>query len=128
MKGCFINAYVGSKYGKHANGKEIISIDYLMDKYRIDFVHVAHADIQGAELDMLHGASRALSNKKIGYFVISTHSNELHEKCISFLKDHKFILIASANIDETYSYDGLVVMRAPYFEGINPVNISQKGH
>lgn len=124
MKGNFYNAYIGEKSTSNEKGEKIISVDDFIGEKNIDFVHVLHSDIQGFEMDMLRGAKKLIENKKVGYFFISTHSNELHEQCIAYLKQYGFILIAAANMDESYSYDGLIVMRAPYFEGIGPLEIS----
>lgn len=126
MNGIFYNAYIGRKFLVNEKGEKTISVDFFVKEKNIDFIHILHADIQGKELEMLYGAKKLITDKKIGYIFISTHSNVLHELCIHFLTDYNFILICSVNLDETYSYDGLIVMRAPYFPGIEPFEISRK--
>ncbi len=88
------------------------SVDYLMDKHRIGFLDLLHSDIQGYELKMLHGAASALKEKKVGFVFISTHSNQLHYDCINQLKSFGYTIICSADLDETYSWDGLIVAQA----------------
>ncbi len=126
MNGIFYNAYIGSQFLVNEKGEETVSVDFFVEKKDIDFIHILHADIQGKELEMLYGAKKLIDEKKVGYFFISTHSNDLHESCIKFLSERDFVLICSINLNETYSYDGLIVMRAPYFEGIEPLEISKK--
>jgi hypothetical protein len=66
------------------------------------------------------------SEDKVGYVFISTHSNVLHYQCLNFLKNKNFVIIASADLDESFSEDGLIAARAPYFKGINAINISKR--
>lgn len=127
MKGVFYHAFAGAESGKNEKGEKIISVDDFIEEQKIDFIHILHSDIQGFELDMLKGAKKLIERKKVGYFFISTHSNELHNRCIEYLSQYGFILVASANMDESYSYDGLIVMRAPYFAGIDKAVISLRG-
>ena len=126
MKGVFIQAFVGKEFG-NTNGAVTVSVDYLVARYAIDFIHVLHSDIQGFEYEMLVGAEKAFLEKKIGYVFISSHSNELHYNCISFLEKKNYTIIASADMDESYSEDGLIVARAPFVEGAESIPISKRG-
>jgi hypothetical protein len=103
------------------------SVDYLMNKHRIEYLHILHSDIQGYEFKMLHGATESFKNNKIGYVFISTHSNELHDQCRAFLTDQAFEIICSANLDETYSWDGLLVARSRSISGTKDIVISRRG-
>jgi hypothetical protein len=85
-----------------------------------------HSDIQGYEFEMLLGAEKTFREKKIGYVFISTHSNEVHYQCLDFLKRYDFVVLASADLDQTYSEDGLIAARASYFPGIDPIAISKR--
>src|ERR1700722_2848148 len=123
MKGIFVPAFVG-KENKYENGIKTISVDGFVAEHKIPFVHMLHSDIQGFEYDMLEGASNCFKEKKIGYVFISTHSNDIHYKCLDFLKQRNFIIIASADLHATFSEDGLIAARSPYFEGIDFVPIS----
>lgn len=128
MHGHFFRALIGEKSSLDDNHMQTFAIDDFVIQQNINFVHILHADIQGKEFEMLQGAKRLIEDQKVGYIFISTHSNEFHAKCLEFLDQYHFILIASVDLDETYSYDGLIVVRAPYFDGINPVDLSKKGN
>lgn len=125
MKGQFIQAFVGSKSSSDENGTTIC-VDDLVSKHSIPFIHMLHSDIQGYEYEMLLGAETTFRENKIGYVFISTHSNELHYKCMDYLLGKNFIIIASADLNETFSEDGLIAARAPYFEGVDAIRISKK--
>ena len=75
---------------------------------------------------MLKGSIKLLEEKKIGYCFISTHSNELHEQCKTMLLKFGYVLVADANLDESYSFDGILVMKNPAYPGIEAVEISKK--
>src|SRR5690606_28520719 len=125
QRGNFNNYYIGKFKDRN---KKIINIDSFCKLKNIDFIDILHSDIQGYEYDMLLGATEMLSSKKIGCVFISTHSNELHEKCLNFLTDNfGFKLISSANLDQSYSYDGVIVMKSPQYmplDGVNNIKIT----
>lgn len=103
----------------------VFSVDHLMNKFNVDYLDILHSDIQGYELKMLNGARSALSNKKVGYVFISTHSNELHRQCIDELANHGYIIVADANLDESYASDGVIVARQPGQPGPDAITISK---
>lgn len=123
LTGTFINAFV-SNTKKSEGSINFVSVDSVITDYSVDFFDIVHCDIQGFELDMLHGTINAIKNNRIGYFFISTHSNELHTKCSEFLVNHNFEIIASANLDESYSFDGLIVARNHSYPGLSKITIS----
>ena len=125
MKGTFVKAFVGRQSAR-IDGAKTIAIDDFVAENRIPFIHMLHSDIQGFEYDMLMGAEKTFNEKKIGYAFISTHTNELHYQCLDFLKKHNFVILASADLDETCSVDGLIAARADYFPGIGSISISKK--
>ena len=125
MKGKFIQAFIGKKSETSQLGNTIC-INDLVETEKIPFVHMLHSDIQGFEYDMLEGADNIFQEKKVGYVFISTHSNEIHYKCLDFLVQRGFVILASADIDESFSEDGLIAARAPYMAGIEPLNISKR--
>jgi hypothetical protein len=104
----------------------IYSVDYLMKKHSVAFLHVLHSDIQGYEYAMLQGSIESIESHKIGYIFISTHSNELHQQCFDFLVNHDFDIISSANLDETFSWDGLLVAKSKSFTGVSTMEISKR--
>lgn len=126
LKGEFFQYYIGDKPDVHSDGTEIISIDSFVAAQNIDFLDILHSDIQGNEYLMLQGARKLLSEKKVGYIFVSTHSNELHNNCAKFLDELGYVKLSSANMDETYSFDGLLVYRNPDYPGPEFITISLK--
>jgi hypothetical protein len=99
-KGTFIKGTIGNTG---------ITVDNFLIENSISTLDILHSDIQGYELEMLHGAKNHLVEKKIDYIFISTHSNDLHDQCINFLKEVDYHIISSVNLDETYCCDGIIV-------------------
>jgi Methyltransferase FkbM domain len=122
--GDFTQAFIS----KQSAGGEVptICIDDFVAQKNISFIDMLHSDIQGFEYEMLQGAAKTFEANKIGYVFISTHNNEVHQQCLNFLQQRNFIIIASANMQETFSEDGLIAARASYYNGIEPINISKK--
>lgn len=107
----FVHGYVG-KCGTDAGnfqGARKILIDEFLEEQGIDHVNILHSDIQGSEYEMLESAINSILLDKIDYFVISTHSGNIHSDCINFLKFHHYKIIAEHSPSESYSVDGLVV-------------------
>lgn len=122
MNGTFIHAGIDENSSFINN---TISVDKICEKNKIEFLDILHSDIQGFEYKMLHGSERMLTENRIGYAFISTHSNSLHQECYDLLKNkYNFKLVASANLDESFSTDGVLVMKASNFEGIDTVEIA----
>jgi hypothetical protein len=102
------------------------SVDFLMTKHGITHLTLLHSDIQGYELKMLEGAEAALQHQEIDYLFISTHSNQLHNDCISRLQSHGYRIVCDANLDESYSVDGLIVAKRPGVIGPDQLEISKR--
>ena len=117
-------AYVGSAPGKNADGTPVISVDSFMATHGIDHLHILHADTQGWEVEVLKGAQKALSERKIDYLFISTHGNQLHYKCLKELRRLRFVILADIDYLETYSFDGLIVARREECPGAEPIELS----
>ncbi|MEJ7820898.1 MAG: FkbM family methyltransferase [Chitinophagaceae bacterium] len=125
LKGDFVQAFISSKSGK-LQGIDVICVDdFVVDK-KIEFIHLLHSDIQGYEYEMLQGAKKTIDSNKIGYIFLSTHTNDLHYKCLEFLKLKGFHIVASADLNQTYSDDGLIVAKSNNIKGIDAVEISLK--
>ncbi len=94
-----------------------------MTERRLSLVDLLHADVQGAEYEMLSGAEKALSEWRIGCLFISTHGCE-HKRCVKRLVDRGYLIIASHSVLEGFSGDGLIGARAPNYPGPDGVDIS----
>ncbi|MEW6600875.1 MAG: FkbM family methyltransferase [Nitrospirota bacterium] len=125
MTGSFRQGFVGAMSGKTKEGIDIICVDDYIRENNVKRVNILHADIQGAEYDMLTGAADALHADKIDYIFISTHTNELHQECLAFLNAHNFHIIAEADVSGSYSVDGIIAARRGSLQGLGSVNISK---
>ena len=124
LKGNFIHAGIGDK---ESSQKNVTTVDAICKRNNIEFLDILHADIQGFELDMLKGSKKMLSENRVGYIFISTHSNELHEDCYQHLQNkYNFELVASANLDESYSWDGILLMKNPNYTKLGPITITKR--
>jgi Methyltransferase FkbM domain len=124
LKGNFFQYYIADKPSINENGSVNISVDSFIKDNNIDFVDILHSDIQGYELLMLKGAHNLLTKRKVGYVFISTHSDDLHADCQGLMNDMGFIRLCSANLQETFSQDGLLVYKNPEYKGIEKIEIS----
>lgn len=109
-----------------ANKPPTIAVDPFCADNNITHLSILHADIQSWELKMLSGAQRMLGEKRVDYVFVSTHSNELHRDCIAALEAYGYQILASADKDETFSYDGLIVAKRPELEEPKALAISSK--
>ena len=126
LNGCqghFVQARVGAEPRRFPR---TIAVDPFCREHGIEHLHVLHADIQSFELQMLHGAREMLSAHRVDYVFISTHSGDLHRDCRAELESLGYRVIASADMDETYSLDGLIVACRPGLEGVQPIDISKR--
>jgi hypothetical protein len=79
-------------------------------KNNLEKIDILHSDIQGYEVEMLDMIQPYLSEKKIKYLFISTHSNPIHYECISFLKENGYKILCSCDFDnESFQYDGFIL-------------------
>jgi FkbM family methyltransferase len=101
-----------------------ISIDDYLTEKNITHLNILHADIQGAEEELLKGAQSTLGQKKVDYIVISTHG-ECHEPCIAKIKDYGYKIWVSHTIAESVSADGLIVAYNPNLPPPPSVTISK---
>jgi FkbM family methyltransferase len=92
-----------------------ISVDDYVDQHKIAKLDLILADIQGAELPMLHGLKRSLEAKKLRFIVVSTHHHSIsgsrttHQDCLAWLKEHRATVFAEHAVEEGYSGDGVIV-------------------
>jgi hypothetical protein len=100
FEGTFINQFVSEDFFK---------VDKFMIDYDFKTLDILHSDIQGYEEEMLLGSSASLLENKIKYIFISTHSEELHNKCIKILSKFNYrIEVSSDHETHTTSCDGLI--------------------
>ncbi len=124
FKGNFFNYYISDH--PSSTNTPTITVDQFLKNNKIPRLNILHSDIQGFELKMLHGSADHLKAGKIDYFFISTHSNELHEACKQYLESFDYTILCDANLDETYSWDGLVVAKNKHAKGPLFLEIQKK--
>jgi len=111
------NFKINNFEGTHLNSSIGINQDNLENiflRHHLDKIDILHSDIQGAEVEMLHGAKSLLRERKIEYFFISTHSENLHNQVIHMLQEFEYRIEISSPFDlHTTSYDGLIVASSP---------------
>lgn len=125
-KGEFLQAFVGDKPATSTEGMRTVCVDELVELHGITHLDILHADIQGFEVHMLDGARKTLERRMIDYVFISTHSQQLHADCIRILKEHGFEIIADADLEHTYSYDGLIAARLASVPGQGFIPVARK--
>ena len=125
FKGEFFQAFVGKSTGV-GDGVPQICIDDFMEEQKIQRLNILHSDIQGFDLEMLQGAVNSIREQKIDYCFVSTHSNALHSQCTEFLRSNGCVIIASCDLDNSYSPDGVLVARRGSLNGLAPIEIAQR--
>jgi hypothetical protein len=113
QRGVFMNAYVGSEEGVAQDGTRVLSVAAFFREAGLETLQLLHADVQGHELDMLRGTGTLLDEQRIDYLFVSTHRADLHAGCEEFLRVRGYRVLASVDLDQTYSYDGVLVACSP---------------
>lgn len=111
LRGLFYQYFISS-HDSLATRPVTLSIDSFVKLKKIEHIDILHCDIQGFEFDMLLGAKNILANKTVEYIFISTHSNELHFKCLEYLKNYDYIVLVEIDLDRISSFDGLIIVKA----------------
>jgi hypothetical protein len=117
LSGDFTQAYVGSKTSTANDGTSVVCVDDFLDLKGLDKISILHSDIQGFEMEMLEGAKKLLSRQGADYVFVSTHGMDLHYRCRDFLMHYGYQILVSVDMDQTYSFDGILVACR---SGVNP--------
>ncbi|MBC8354923.1 MAG: FkbM family methyltransferase [Planctomycetes bacterium] len=105
-------------------GHGYLGVDEFLESQQLDYIDILHADIQGAEFEMLCDAEQSLKTGRIGYVFVGTHSQELHYQCKSYLERCGYITVAHADFDHgTYCSDGVLVARHKDIAGLEPLEL-----
>ncbi len=106
------NLFIG-KISSNTGDTPVVCLDDYIKEKEIMHINIAHADIQGFESDMLEGAANCLLARKIDYFFVSTHTNELHYKCIDYLKEAEYKIVFQVDLTKAASFDGFILAISP---------------
>ena len=102
------------------------TVDRLCAEYGLDDLDMLHADIQGAEVEMIEGADRMLSGPHIGFLFISTHSDDLHAAVKKSLVTYGYQPFLDIPPSQSYSVDGIVAASAPSIGFALPFEVSRR--
>jgi FkbM family methyltransferase len=69
------------------------NVDRLIHDYKFTHVDIIDVDVQGAEYDVIRGASQSISNGIIDYWLIGTHAPDLNEKLKKYLSSKYDIIV-----------------------------------
>lgn len=107
------NGFEGT-FEQQAVGRGAFTVDEFMQRNGVERLTILHADIQGAEVEMIEGAARTLGEGRADYVLISTHSQQLHADTRSGLEGFGYRIDADADFDsETTSFDGFLLAVRP---------------
>jgi hypothetical protein len=99
---------------------ELVGDGYIMlNNWILPQIDVLHSDIQGYELEMLHGASKLLYEQKINYIFLSLHTQDLFNKCLEYLKTFDYHIIFQVDMINTFCEDGIIVASSPLMPKYN---------
>ncbi len=104
----FLQAYAGAADGNAEDGLPVVTVDSVSRDHGMDPLTLLHADVDGAEVEMLRGARSLLERQRIDYLFISTHGSLLHRACLDLLLAHRYLIMASIDGADTYSVDGFI--------------------
>lgn len=122
-----MRAYVGLNGGRTVEGIEVLTIDEITKKLRADYVAVMVADIEGYELELLHGAKPLMVDRVLDYILLSTHSESLHKECHKFLEELRYTFVANVAPSQAYGNDGLILARRKELRtGVDKIDISRR--
>jgi hypothetical protein len=115
FEGEFIHAVVGTGRWE---------LDEFFASRGISHLDVLHADIQGAEGQLLDGGEQTLGSSQIDYVCVSTHSQALHLSVAEELTGFGYRVEVSSDFDnETTSFDGFIFAAShrthPVFSNFN---------
>jgi predicted O-methyltransferase YrrM len=105
---------VGARVGA-TDGGGMTTLHALADRLGIERIDLLHADIDGAEADMLDGARALIEAGRVRFVVISTHhagiagEAHMHRRCLEILKKHRAHVVAEHPVEASASGDGLIV-------------------
>jgi len=106
LEGVFYQGVVGGPNG--------LNLRTFTELHKINKLGILHVDIQGSEETLLREERSLLAERKIRFLFISTHSQEIHERCRDLIMSEGYRIIADADYNSvSFSCDGLIVACEP---------------
>ena len=107
------------------------SVQHLMAEQGWDHLTLLHADVQGAETEVLESCRDLFLQRRVDWVFVSTHAHQIsgdpltHQRCLAILRECGATIEAEHDVHESFSGDGLIVARfGPAPDGWTPVEIS----
>ena len=75
----------------------------------MDELSVLHSDIDGSEINMLHGCERSFLNKKIKYAFILTHGLKTHLECLDIISKYDYNILLDHR-ENNIGNDSLIII------------------
>jgi FkbM family methyltransferase len=76
---------------------KITTLDHFVEENKIDFIDILKIDVEGFELEVIHGAKKILENSKVEILQIENQENDMFcnnfPEIDSFLRDRNYSLI-----------------------------------
>ncbi|MDW5318313.1 FkbM family methyltransferase [Rhizobium sp. PL01] len=108
-----INNYSG-EFIKSFVGVDSFQVDDFTVSRKLDRLDILHSDIQGYEVEMLRGGKNFLSEKRVDYVFISTHSQSMHAEVVDILAGYGYRIEVSSDFDnQSTSLDGFILASSP---------------
>lgn len=126
FRGTFVQAFAGQNPDVNDGQPPTIAIDNFLHQNKIEKLNILHSDIQGEELNMLKSCVHSLQSGAIDFLFISTHTDDLHVRCADFLRGYGYEIIASANVSESFSVDGVLVAKRKGIDGPGFIKVDVK--
>ena len=108
LSGEFTQAYAGQADAITDDGVRIYSLAGLRSALNIEQIDILHVDIQGSELELLEGGRSELIEGRVSRIFLSTHSDQIHAKCMEILQEVGFDIVDSMGLDVSDSVDGFI--------------------
>jgi hypothetical protein len=107
------NGYRGT-FRQEMVGKTAFGVDRFLAETGLTHIDLLHADIQGAEGEMVEDAARALAAQAIDWLFISTHNRPVHQRCETLLQAAGYrVEVSSDFVTHTTSHDGFLMAGSP---------------
>ena len=108
---------VGS--GKKVNRIEVSSLDEQVAQLGAS-ENVVKIDVQGSEEQILEGSRRILEQGRVRYWIIGTHTADIHKSVVEYLQNYADVIVDKMNVHQ--QPDGLVVAKSRTGRSIRPLN------
>ncbi len=103
-----------------ANARQMpaISLEHAIKTYGTSPIFIK-MDVQGAEADLIKSAESVLSDNLVDYWIIGTHTEDIHLQVAALMAPH--VCIELNEFDVAQQPDGLIVARSPNASSVTPI-------